>query len=152
MLKHYLAANQKVCLTAIYIFQLNYSLALTYSNQVTTLRAENTVHLLRYFLCFAHFLPCCKLCNHISCVLLVGWHQQVEAHWDAECALQRTRAAAGLIRAPSWLTEPGYDGGGTNKLAGQVSGGRGIVENKQPGVMGVKELNWNGWGRGSTLL
>lgn len=75
-----------------------------YRNQITTrIWEHHSLHMLHgqiFLSSFAHSLPCCKLCNHTSCVLCLLWHQQVEAQQDAECTLQCKHAAAvaGLIR------------------------------------------------------
>lgn len=114
---------------------------LIYSNQVTTPLWECswsmicTCFTLWYFLsCFAHILPCCKLCNHISCVLLLWWHQQVETHRDAECALQYTHTHCWTDQnaGVSWLAGLSTDGRGThNKLPAKPQGDGALLKTRE---------------------
>lgn len=82
---------------------------LKYSNQVTTWAEEHSAQALfsDIFSPFRPLPPFCKLCNHIPRVLLLWWHQQVEAHQDAECAQQHTHTAVGLIRGNSTADHKG---------------------------------------------
>lgn len=134
-------------------------LVLIYSNQVTTPLWECswsmlcTCFTLWYFLsCFAHILPCCKLCNHISCVLLLWWHQQVETHRDAECALQYTHThTAGLIRTQGWVDLLGWVLMAGERITNCLPNHRGMGHCSKQGSygkqLGTVESHSTEWGR-----